>query len=446
MSLVLAAWRVGATLLAPLLPWHLARRARQGKEIAARLPERRGEAAARPPGRLFWLHAASVGETASVLPVIEAMAARDPALRLLVTTGTVTSATLLAQRLPPALAPRVLHRFVPLDVPAWVERFLDGWRPDAGAFVESELWPNLLGAAARRGIPMALVNARMSARSAARWQRLPALARMVTGAFRLVIARSEEDAARLGALGVPAVACWGDLKTAAPPLPADPAALAALRAAIGGRPVFLAASTHPGEEAMALAAHRAVARAQPDLLTILAPRHPERGAAIAAEAAAAGLAVARRSEGAAPADTTAVYVADTLGELGLFYRVARVALVGGSLVPHGGQNPLEPARLGCPILLGPHTQNFAEAVRRLLEAGGVVPVPGPAALAPAIRDVLSDPGRGRALADAAAAVADGRADLPERVAGALLGLLPPPDPPAETPAEGRRTGFLANEV
>jgi 3-deoxy-D-manno-octulosonic-acid transferase len=445
-SLVPAAWRLGATLLAPLLPLHLSRRVRQGKEIAARLPERRGHGAARPPGRLFWLHAASVGETASLLPLLDAMAARDTALHILVTTGTVTSAALLGQRLPPELASRVIHRFVPLDVPAWVDRFLAGWRPDAGAFVESELWPNLLEAASRRGLPLALVNARMSARSAARWQRVPALARQAIGAFRLVLARSEEDAARLRGLGVAGVECWGDLKTAASPLPADPAALAALRSALGDRPVFLAASTHPGEEAMALAAHRAVAAELPDLLTILAPRHPERGEAVAAEAAAGGLATTRRAAGQAPMPGTAIHVADTLGELGLFYRVAHVALVGGSLVPHGGQNPLEPARLRCPILLGPHTHNFAEAAGRLLAAGGALRLADAAALAPAIRDVLSDPDRGRALADAAAAVAEGRADLPDRLATALLGLLPPPDPLAETPAEGRRAGFLTNEV
>jgi 3-deoxy-D-manno-octulosonic-acid transferase len=444
MSLGMLGWRIGATLLAPLLPLHLARRARRGKEIAARLGERRGEGAARPAGRLFWWHAASVGETASMLPVLGAMAARDPALRFLVTTGTVTSAALLAQRLPDWLAPRVAHRFVPLDVPAWTARFLHGWRPDAGAFVESELWPNLLAGARRQALPLALVNARMSPRSAARWRRAPGLARETLGAFRMVLARSAEDAARLRELGLAGVECWGDIKAAAAPLPADAAALAALRGAVGDRPVFLAASTHPGEEAAALAAHRALAPAIPGLLTILAPRHPERGAAVAAEAG--DLPAARRGAGALPGPGTAVYVADTLGELGLFYRLARVALIGGSLVPHGGQNPLEPARLGCPILLGPHTANFAEPVARLLAAGGAIRLADAAALVPAIRDVLSDPDRTRAMAEAAAAVAEGRADLPERMAEALLGLLPPPDPPAETPAQGRRSGFLTNEV
>jgi 3-deoxy-D-manno-octulosonic-acid transferase len=424
MSPAATAWRIGATLLAPLLPLHLARRARRGKDIAGRLAERYGQGAARPAGRLFWLHAASVGETVSLLPVIEAMAARDPALSLLVTTGTVTSAELLAKRLPPALAPRVIHRFVPLDVPAWTARFLDGWRPDAGAFVESELWPNLLAAAAERGVPMALVNARMSPRSAARWRRLPGLARRTLGSFRLVLARSAGDAERLSALGVREAACWGDLKAAAPPLPADPAALAALREAVGDRPVFLAASTHPGEEGLVGLAHRALAADLPGLLTVIVPRHPERGAAIAAELAAAGHAVARRAAGEAPGRGTGIYVADTLGELGLFYRIAGAALVGGSLVPHGGQNPLEPARLGAPILFGPHMFNFEEPVARLLAAGGAVRLADPAMLAPALRDMLCQPDRARALADAAAAVADGHAGLPDRVAAALMGLLP----------------------
>lgn len=440
---MLRAWRTGATLLAPLLLLHLAQRARRGKEIAARLPERRGLGAARPPGRLFWLHAASIGETLSVLPVLEAMAAEDAALEFLVTTGTVTSAEMLARRLPPALAPRLRHRFVPLDVPAWAARFLDGWRPDAGAFVESELWPNLLAAARARGVPMALVNARISPRSAARWARAPGLARTVLGSFGIVLARSAEDAARLAGLGAARAASWGDLKAAAPPLPADPEALAALRAAIGPRPVVLAASTHPGEDQMVIAAQRSLAAELPGLLGIIVPRHPERGADIAALAGAAGLAAARRSAGAMPAGGIQVYVADTLGELGLFYRLAGVALVGGSLVPHGGQNPLEPARLDCPILVGRHAWNFEATVGRLLAAGGAIRVEDPAALAPAIRDVLTDHSRAARMAGAAAAVAQGQSGLPDRVARALLGLLRP-DRPADAALPGPAMGGAAH--
>ncbi len=430
-------WRCGTTAAALLLPWYLRRRAARGKEDPARLSERRGEAAARPPGRLLWLHAASVGETLSVLPVLHALAERAPDLAMLVTTGTVTAAAILRQRLPPALAARVLHRFVPLDVPGWAARFLDGWRPDAAVFVESELWPNLIAAAAARGIPLALVNARMSARSAGRWRLAPALGRDLLAAFAVVLAQSAADAARLRGLGAGAVRCLGNLKYAAPPLPADPVALAALRDAVGRRPVLLGASTHPGEEAVLLAAHRLLAERLPDLLTVIVPRHPERGAAVAALAQGRatglvpGLAATRRGAGGMPDRGTAVYVADTLGELGLFYRLAGACLVGGSLVPHGGQNPLEPARLGCPILLGPHTWNFAEPVARLLAAGGARRVEGPdlaAALAAAAADVLSDAGRGPAMAQAAAAAAAPEAGLPDRVADVLLWLLPDAGP------------------
>lgn len=417
-------WRLAASALRPVLPIHFWWRVRKGKEIRTRLHERRGFGADRPPGRLFWLHAASVGETVSALPVLETMAARDPSLHFLVTTGTTTSAAMLGQRLRPDLAARVRHRFVPLDVPGWAARFLEGWRPDAGAFVESELWPNLLAEAKARGVPMALVNGRMSERSFTRWSRAPRLAAATLGAFRLVLARSESDRRRFAALGAAEARCWGDLKAAAPPLPADPAALARLRAAIGARPVFLAASTHPGEEAMVAAAHAALLPRFPDLLTVIVPRHPERGAAIEAALAPSGLPLARRCGGGAPKPEVALYIADTLGELGLFYRLAGVALVGGSLVPHGGQNPLEPARLHCPILLGPFTANFEETVARLLEAGGAVRVADAAALAPAVADMLSSPGRARGLADAAAAVADVQAGLPELVATALLDLMP----------------------
>jgi 3-deoxy-D-manno-octulosonic-acid transferase len=411
-------WAGAATLLAPALRAHLAIRARRGREDPERLPERHGFSAAREPGRLVWLHAASVGETVSALPLIEALAALRPDWRFLVTTGTVTSAALLPKRLPPALAPRVTHRFVPLDVPAWVARFLDGWRPDLAVFVESELWPNLIGATASRGVPMALVNARISARSASAWARAPGLARHVLGSFRLVLAQSGADAGRLCALGA-AAQSWGNLKLAAPPLPADEAELARLRAAIGPRPVFLAASTHAGEEAAAIAAHRALLPRFPGLLTILAPRHPPRGADVAALAGGAP----RRSQGQGP-PAGGIWVADTMGEMGLWYRLASAALVGGSLVPHGGQNPLEPARLSCPILLGPHVWNFSDIVARLTEAKGCVAVADETGLASAVADMLTDGPAVRAMVVAAAAIADADAGLPARIAAALAGLVP----------------------
>lgn len=415
-------WSVLARLAVPLLRPHLRRRARRGKEEAARLPEREGHGAARPEGPLVWVHAASVGEVRALLPVMEALVARAPRLHVLLTTGTVTSARQLPHWLSPALAARLTHRYAPLDVPGWVARFLDGWRPDAALRIESEFWPNTLEALRARGVPVLLVNARMSARSAAMWRRLaPGLARRMLEGFRGIIPRSAEDAARLAALGASRLAPPGDLKFAAEPLAAEPMKLDALRAAIGARPVLLAASTHPGEEALVLAAAAELRGTFPDLLTILAPRHPERGAALAPEAP-------HRAMGALP-DAGPVYVADTMGELGLFYRLASVALVGGSLVPHGGQNPLEAARLGCPIILGPHMANFTEAVAALEAEGGALRLPDAAALAPAVGDVLTNPELSRSLVAGAARVAArmggaSAARLPERVAEAVLALLP----------------------
>jgi len=438
-SLAGGLWRAAATLAGPVLPLHLARRARRGKEIAARLSERRGEAADRPPGRLVWLHAASVGETLSIIPLLEALAEQAADLHLLVTTGTVTGAEMLGRRLPEALGGRLIHRFIPLDHPAWVARFLAGWRPDAAVLVESELWPNLIAALAARRIPLALVNARISARSAAGWRWAPGLAREIAAAFRFATAQTPEDAARLRALGFADVREPGNLKDAAPPLPADGAALAALQAAIGDRPVFLAASTRPGEEPLVLAAAARAAARLPGLLTIIAPRHPERGAEIAALVAPAP---PRRALGALPGPATPLYIADTLGELGLLYRLAGVAFIGGSLVPLGGQNPREAARLGCPILIGPHAFNFTPVVEALRAAGGARLVADPASLAESITDVLLDTELARSMTSAAAGALAAEAGLPGRIASWLLTLLPGQGAGPPTGGETPRTASV----
>ncbi len=408
---MIAALYAGAAGLAdPGLRLWLARRARRGKEIAARLPERRGiDATARPPGTLLWLHAASVGETVSVLPVLDALATIAPAATLLMTTGTVTSAEILARRMP-----TVLHRFAPLDVPRWAARFLDHWRPDAAAFVESEIWPNLLAACQARGLATMLVNARLSPRSFARWRRAPGLARTLFGSFAEVQAQSVADAARLAGLGARLGGPLGNLKFAAPPLPAPAAELAALRAAFAGRPVWLAASTHPGEEEIARAVHDRIVARHPRLLTVIVPRHPARGAAIAAP---------RRSRGAPPPEDAGLYVADTLGELGLFYAAIETVFVGGSLVAHGGQNVLEPARLGCAVAIGPHAENFAEPVAALTAAGGLARVADAEALAGFVDRMLADPAARHAMAAAARAAASRDADLPLLVARRLAGML-----------------------
>jgi 3-deoxy-D-manno-octulosonic-acid transferase len=394
----------GATRLGgPLIEAQLRRRAGRGKEDPLRWRERLGAAGmVRPDGPLLWLHAASVGESRSLLPLIEALLAERAALQVLVTTGTVTSAALLSEQLPA----RARHQFAPVDRPQAWRAFFEHWRPQLGVLVESELWPNLILEARARDLPLALVNGRMSERSFRRWVLLPASAALLCGGFALCLAQSDADRARLAALGAGKATTAGNLKYAAPPLPADPDALEGLAAAMGDRPVWLAASTHPGEEALVLEAHRRLAERLPDLLTMIAPRAPGRGDALAADIRRRGLRLAQRSRDEPLDGACAIYLADTLGELALLYRLAWVALVGGSLVPHGGQNPLEPARLGCPTLLGPHTHNFAEVAARLVQAGAAHRVADKGELVAALTALLPDRGSRACMAAQGLAVAD----------------------------------------
>ena len=416
----LGLYRGATRLLGPVIDLYVRRRLARGKEDPARIGERLGHPGqARPAGTLVWVHAASVGEALSVAPLIERLLERLDEGHVLLTTGTVTSAQLAAERLPA----RALHQFVPIDRPAAVRRFLDHWRPDLALWVESELWPNLIAETQMRGVAMALINGRLSARSTARWRRAGGLARHLLGGFTLCLAQSAEDAARFTALGARAVHCAGNLKDAAPPLPTDSAALAALTAELADRPRWLAASTHAGEETLVGTAHRAVRTRHPTLLTLLVPRHPERGGAIAEALARQGLQVTRRSAGAPITAATDIYVADTLGELGLFYRLAGIAFVGGSLVAHGGQNPLEPARLDCAVLHGPHMTNFAPAVAALAEAGGAVAVADATALSAALGRLLDDPVARARCADAAGRVAAAGGDVLDRVMAHLAPLL-----------------------
>jgi 3-deoxy-D-manno-octulosonic-acid transferase len=395
-------YRALTATAAPLLTLYLHARCRRGKEDRKRLAERFGVASAsRPPSPLIWVHAASVGEAGSVLAPVERILVERPAVELLITTGTVAAARLVQTRLPP----RARHQFVPVDLPRAVERFLDHWHPDLAIWVESELWPNLVLATHRRGIPMLLANARLSARSVARWRVLPGLVRPVLEAFALCLAQDEVQAERFRRLGALAVACVGDLKAAAAPLPADPAALAALRHEIGARSVWLAASTHAGEEDIVAAAHRRIAQDHPGPLTILAPRHPVRGPAIAAMLRAWGLRIARRSAGEAITADTDVYLVDTLGELGLFYRLSGIALIGGSLVRKGGHNPFEAARLDCAVLHGPDMANCAAMAGALDAAGAALTVGDAASLAGAVSRLIADPAERQARAQAAAQIA-----------------------------------------
>ena len=414
--MMLALYRAATTVAAPLIHLYLARRRNAGKEDRERFGERLGHAGRPcPHGRLVWAHAASVGESLSLLPLIGRLLEDRPHLRALVTTGTVTSARLMAERLPAG----AIHQYVPVDRVAYVRSFLDHWKPDLVLWAESEFWPNLVSQTAARGVPMVLINGRVSAASFAGWRRAPGLIRQLLGGFALCLGQTAEDAERLRRLGARRVACPGNLKFAAPPLPADDAELERLVAAIGARPRWLASSTHPGEEEIAGRVHQRLAAGHPGLLTIIVPRHPERGPAIAADLRRHGLAVARRSAGEIMAPETGVYVADTMGELGLFYRFAEVVFMGKSLVPLGGQNALEAARLGCAVVQGPHVGNFAEMARRMKEAGASIEVADEDGLAEAVAGLLDDAGARARHKDAATAFAGAEAHVLDYVMAEL---------------------------
>ncbi len=383
----LAFYRMATSMLGPFAPALLNWRRRRGKEDPLRMAERMGHASlARPAGPLVWLHGASVGEGVALLPLVERLVARG--LNVLVTSGTVTSAAILADRLPAG----ALHQYLPLDISGFMARFLDHWRPDLALVAESEIWPNMLRMAHERGVPLALVNARLSPRSFARWGKAPKVIGSLLSRIDLCLAQTRDDALRLQQLGAQSVEVSGNLKYDVPAPPYVQSELAQMTAAVGARPVWFAASTHPGEEEIILTVHQRLKERFPDLLTILAPRHARRGPQIAQVAASFGLPAALRSVGDRITPSTQFYIADTMGEMGLFYRLTSVVLVGKSLGgARGGQNPIEPAKLGVTVLHGPNVSNFAEVYKDLAAAQGAVAVADAAALEAALRLYFSDP-------------------------------------------------------
>lgn len=415
--LPLALYAAATGLLAPFAPALLRARAGKGKEDPARLPERLGRASRpRPAGPLAWLHGVSVGETQSLLPLIAALRARRPDLKLLVTSGTLTSAELLKKRLPEG----VIHQFAPVDAPGAVARFLDHWRPDLGIFVESELWPNLILGAKARGVRLALVSARMTEGSARGWARSPASARALTGAFDLILPQDAATEARLRGLGA-APGPRLNLKLVGEPLPAETAELKILAQALAGRRVVVAASTHPGEEgAIAAAAREAGAD-----LVIVVPRHPERGEAVAAELAGLGFATARRAAGEAIGPATGAYVADTLGELGLFLRLADAVVMGGAFSGGiGGHNPLEAARLGKAMVTGPHAFNAREVYDEMFAEVAALEAADTAVLVRHLRGLLDNPMIARRIGEAALTYAERQGAALERALDLLQPLAP----------------------
>lgn len=420
-GLGLRAYRTATRLMRPAAPLLLGSRERKGKEEPQRRSERMGVASvARPPGTLIWIHAASVGELNAVLPLADALRAARPGLVCLFTTGTVTSARIASQR----MSPGDIHQYVPLDAPRFVRRFLEHWRPDSAVLTESEIWPNVILECSAHSIPLALVNARMSARSFERWKRMSGIARPLFSRFDLVLAQSEELAQRFRDVGAANVKTVGNLKIDAPAPLVDDKALAALSGALGNRPRFVAASTHEGEELTLAAAHRAIARRHEGLCTIIAPRHPERGIGIAEAMKSLGLTAALRSAGDLPRPETEIYIADTIGELGTLYAASPVAFIGGSLIPRGGQNPIEAIRRGSVVLSGPHWTNFTDAYETLLAAGGVIRVTDGGDVAEAVCRLLEDGDELAHIRKASQAALERLSGALERTVTELVKLLP----------------------
>ena len=431
MSPALIVYRLLTRLLEPLAPRLLDARAKQGKEDPVRVDERLGlTTVARPAGDLVWLHGVSVGETLSLLPVVERIRRQRPDLAILVTSGTLTSAQLLAQRLPAG----VIHQFAPVDAPGAVAAFLEHWQPSLAVFVESELWPNLILEARRRGVKLVLASARITERTVEGWRRFPGAVRQILSAFDRILPQDETSAARLHSLGA-RIDGHVNLKLSGEAPPHDAAAFTRLSAAIGDRPVVVAASTHDGEE---IAIVRALDKLADRLCLILVPRHPARSADIATALTRDGYRFARRSQGHEPDRDTDLYLADTLGEMGLFLRLADVVVMGGSFSaalekpPVGGHNPLEPARLGKPAVTGPDMSNWATVTDALVEAGGLAIVQAPWDLPAVLAPLLANTDAARVMGERGRRAATEAGSGLDRLWETLAPLLPQP------PRGGRR--------
>lgn len=368
-------WQIQAylglsSIAGPMYRLLLRSRLKQGKEVATRIGERFGKTdKKRPDGFLVWFHAASVGESQALLTPLHQILAQVPDLHVLVTTTTRTSAELLSQQLPE----RALHQFSPVDTKQATKAFLRHWQPDLAIWTESEIWPRLMIETAELGTPMHLINARVSPKTAERWRTYGRPLSYLLERFVTIATQDEATRNLITSLGIDdtRVSVTGSTKSQAAPLPHDPGTLSKLRHAVGARNCWLAASTHPGEEEYVLASHQEMLQSDPDALLILVPRHPERGVEVRRMITSAGLSCAQRSLHEALNDSTQVYLADTMGEMGLWYRLAPISFVGGSLVPIGGHNPYEPIALGSAVISGPGVYNFGDIYTTLDEVDGV---------------------------------------------------------------------------
>lgn len=419
---MLAIYRIFSWLASLIVPVIILVRIYGKKEDKTRVAERFGRASVpRPDGNVVWIHAASMGESLSVLPVIQKLITDNPSIHVVLTTVTLTSARTIAPKLPA----RTFHQFAPVDLPWATARFVRHWKPDLAIWVESEFWPNQMLSMHKTEKPMVLINARISEHSAGNWRRAPYAIRTLLSCFRIILAKSEEDARRLKNLGAQHVSCVGNLKFSSPALDADPKVTSEILSLIGDRPVWVAASTHPGEEDMVGDVHRLLREKFPRVLTLIVPRHNIRGNEIAAQLSLKKLRVSQRSKQETISEETDIYLADTMGELGIFYRLAEIVFIGGSLVPHGGQNPFEPARLDCAVLYGPHMENFTEFCAELEAVGGAALVKDSNDLAEKVEALLRDHEKQDDMANAALEIVKGKQDVLENVIKELQPYLPP---------------------
>ncbi len=360
------------TILYPLvIKRYIKKRLNNGKEDKQRFNERVGRSKLpRPEGKLVWLHGASVGESVSMLPLIQKILDTYSDAHVMVTTGTVTSADVMSKRLPE----RAFHQFIPIDNPIFTTRFVKHWHPDVALWFESEFWPAMLSSIRRKNIPLILINGRISNKSFKRWQQFDFISKELLACFSLCLGQSEEDAYRLQVLGAKSSMCLGNLKYAGLPLPIDEEKRDSILKQIGKRPLWLASSTHNDEEVRIAKIHKRLKEKIPGLLTIIAPRHPQRGKEIKEQIENLDLKGALRSANEKITPSTDIYIADTIGEMGIWYNIAKIVFIGGSLIPHGGQNFIEPSRVRDAVIVGPHMHNFTDAMNRAKKADAVMQV------------------------------------------------------------------------
>lgn len=415
MSLLLSLYQSLTTAGKPILKQVLARRAEDEKEDPDRIGERMGHAGhARPEGPVVWIHGASVGESQSTLILIDAISKQYPGVSVLVTTGTVSSAQLIAKRLPSF----AIHQYVPVDHPQWVRSFLDHWKPDMALWMESELWPNMVMEVGKRDIPLGLINARLSQKSFGRWKTVKGMIGDMLAQFSIIVTQTKNDEHNFRALGAENVVTTGNLKYSSVPLPCDPAKLQLLKDCCGNRPVWVYASTHDGEETLACRIHHKLKIHVPDLLTIIVPRHIHRRDAIAAICRDAGLSYRLRGEQLElPQANDDIYIADTLGELGLFYSLAPIAMIGRSFSSDGGggHNPVEAAQLGCAVLTGPNVQYQQQMFDDMFHEGAAIRAKTEDALYTILSNLFGDSLRLKDLQEKSARFAQEKSEVIDHV-------------------------------